>query len=145
MNDITQRVSIAPRALLAFGFDALLIDLFASGAWAAVVSGALIVAVGAISPAIERWDTLTTPRFSICDCNLLTVYAKHRHENYLPTYIAPVGAFPSSLFRPADGAVPLEKEDRVCWPDRVHGEEQFNWLKPENRIWLRPRPAAATQ
>jgi hypothetical protein len=143
MNDVTQRVTLAPRALLAFGFNALLIDSLAAGAFAALASGAAIFAVGAVSPAVELYDTLSTPRFSISDCNLLTVYAKHRHERYLSTYLAPMNAMPAWLFGRAAEGPPLEKEDRLCWPDRIHGEALFDWMKPENRIWLtRPKPPA---
>ncbi len=141
MNDITQKVSLAPRALLAFGYNSLLIECFLSRAWLAFASGALVFLIGAISPALELYDTLTTPRFAISDCNLLTVYRKHKHERYLPTYIAAVGSFPSWLFPDAPKGAPLEVETRLCWPDRIYGEKLFNWLKPENRIWLRaPTP-----
>jgi hypothetical protein len=141
MNDATQRVSIAPRALLAFGFDALLIDFFFARAWAPLAAGALVFLIGAMSPALELYDTLTTPRFSISDCNLLTVYRKHNHDRYLPTYIAAIDSFPSWLFAGGPKSAPLEVETRLCWPDRVYGEKLFNWLKPEYRIWLRePRP-----
>ncbi|MEK4034999.1 hypothetical protein WOC76_08745 [Methylocystis sp. IM3] len=141
MNDVTQRVSIAPRALLAFGYNALLIECFLSRAWLALASGALVVLISAISPALELYDTLTTPRFSISDCNLLTVYRKHNHDRYLPTYIAAVESFPSWLFPAGPQKAALEVETRLCWPDRIYGEKLFNWLKPENRIWLRaPSP-----
>lgn len=142
MNDIAQRASIAPRAVLAFAFDALLVDLYFTAALGALLPGAAIFLIGAVTPAIELYDTLGTPRFSISDCNLLTAYAKHNHERYLPSYIARLDAAPSWLFSSrARSASPLQKEKRICWPDRVYGENLFNWLKPENRIWLRrPTP-----
>jgi hypothetical protein len=141
MNDVTQRASLAPRALLAFGFDALVIEFFTTGAWAAFACGALVFLIGAVSPALELYDTLGTPRFSISDCNLITAYSKHGHERYLPSYIARANAFPNWLFTAKQEVPPLEKETRLCWPDRVYGEKLFNWLKPENRIWLRRRRA----
>lgn len=147
MNDATQRASLAPRALLAFGFDALLIDCLLSRAWLAFASGALVFLIGAVSPALELYDTLTTPRFSVSDCNLLTVYRKHNHDRYLPSYLAAAASFPPWLFAAAPQGAPLEVKTRLCWPDRIYGEKLFNWLKPEHRIWLRaptPQDLAAT-
>lgn len=137
MNDIAQRVSIVARAFLAFGFDALIVELLVAGSALALIPGVAIVLIGAITPALEFYDSITTPRFSISDCNLMTVYGKHNHDKYLSTYLARLDVFPSWLFRMREGQEPLKRETRVCWPDRVHGEKLFNWLKPENRIWLR--------
>lgn len=137
MNDIAQRVSIVARAFLAFGFNALLIDLLVTGSVLALVPGVAIFLIGAVTPALEFYDSVTTPRFSISDCNLMTVYGKHNHDKYLSTYLARLDAFPAWLFRTPEGQEPLRRETRICWPDRVHGEKLFNWLKPENRIWLR--------
>jgi hypothetical protein len=142
MNDVAQRVSIVARAFLAFGFNALLIDLLVAGSALALIPGVAIFLIGAITPALEFYDSITTPRFSISDCNLMTVYGKHNHDKYLSTYLARLDAFPPWLFRMPDGREPLKRQTRVCWPDRVYGEQLFNWLKPENRIWLR-KPTAA--
>ena len=141
MNDVVQRVSIVARAFLAFGFNALLIELLVAGSVLALMPGVVIMLIGAITPALEFYDSITTPRFSISDCNLMTVYGKHNHDKYLSTYLARLDAFPSWLFKPREAQEPLRKQSRLCWPDRVHGEKLFNWLKPENRIWLRkPTP-----
>jgi hypothetical protein len=142
MNDCTQRVSTAPRALLALGFNAVLIDVFTSGAWLASSLGALIVLIASITPALEIYDTVTTPRWSFANCNLLTAYAKLAHRNYLSTYLSREDSFPTWLFGQGDPRRPLGAETRICWPDRIYGEAKFNWLKAESRIWLR-QPARA--
>jgi len=141
MNDFSQRAPIVPRAILAFGFDALLIDLLASGAFFALASGIAMVLVGAITPALELYDTVTARRFTASDCNLPTVHMKLHPRDFLSTYLARPGAMPHWLMRESGSRAPLVAEDRLCWPDRLYGEKLFDWLKPENRIWLR-RPAA---
>lgn len=137
MNDFSQRVPIIPRTFLAFGFDALVIDLLTSGALLALTAPLLVVMIGAVTPALEFYDTLSTPRFAPSDCNLLSVHMKLHPRNYLSTYLARRDAIPSWLASAEPQQAPLAAEERLCWPGRIYGEKLFNWLKPENRIWLR--------
>jgi hypothetical protein len=143
MSDFAQRASIAPHALLAFGFDALLIDLIASGA-AAVVGAGLVVVLGAATPLLELYDSTTTPRWSISDCNLATANIKYWGRVFVPTYLARAADFPTWLLQAGAETAPLRAETRACWPDRVFGERKFNYMKPEYRLWLR-RPDGSDQ
>lgn len=140
MNDFAQRVSLIPRAFIALAFAALLIGLLRERRLPAALVGSALAAIGAATPALEIYDSLTTPRFSISDCNLLTVHRKLHPKSGLATYFARTAAAPRWLLRGLDDAVPLEKVERLCWPDRVYGESLANWLDPEYRIWLRPPP-----
>lgn len=142
MSDFVQRASIAPHALLAFAFDALLIDLLPAAGPAFVLGGA-IAAIGAVGPALEIWDSLGTPRWAVSDCNMATANRKYTgHATFLPHYFAPIAAMPAWLFRTADATEPLRLEERLCWPDRVYGETKFNYMKPEHLIWLRKTETA---
>lgn len=140
MNDFSQRVAIVPRAFLAFGFNALLIDVLATGKILAAAAGLSLAIVGAVTPALEFYDSLSTPRFSPSNCNLATVHEKLHPRIFLSTYFARLDAAPDWLLRKQDSETsPFENAPRICWSDRVYGERLFNWLKPENRIWLRSR------
>lgn len=141
MNDFSQRAPIAPRALLAFGFDALIIDLMISGPALALLGALVIVLVGAVTPTLEIYDAVRPRAFTPSDCNLMTVHKKLHPKNYLSTYLARLSALPEWMKKGASESAALRDEARICWPDRPYGEKLFNWLKPENRIWLRaPRP-----
>lgn len=141
MHDFSMRVSIVPRALLAFGFNALLIELLAQGALLGAGAGALIASIGAVTPALEIYDSLSTPAFAPSDCNLATVHKKLHPRLSLSTYLARPDSFPAFLPRAGETNAPFAATARVCWPDRKYGEKLFNWLEPENRIWLRSRSA----
>jgi hypothetical protein len=137
MSDFQQRASIAPHALVAFLFDALLIELLPGGGLALAI-GAAFAAVGAVGPALEIWDTLSTPRWSISDCNMATINRKYTgHATLMAHYFAPAAAVPTWLFRAGPGSEPLRPEERTCWSDRVYADERFNYMLPEHRIWLR--------
>jgi hypothetical protein len=141
MNDFSQRAPIVPRTLLAFGFDALFIDLLTSGPALAFAGAVAIMLVGAVTPALEIYDALATRSYTASDCSLLTVHKKLHPKVYLSTYFARLEALPAWMKKRASETAPRTEEDRLCWPDRIYGEKLFNWLKPENRIWLRtPRP-----
>ncbi|PPD42905.1 MAG: hypothetical protein CTY15_11585 [Methylocystis sp.] len=141
MNDFSQRAPIVPRALLAFGFDALIIDLMTTGPALALVGALAIVLVGAMTPALEIYDAVASRAFPPGDCNLITVHKKLHPRNYLSTYLARLSALPEWMTKGAAETAPLRDEARACWPGRPYGEKLFNWLKPESRIWLRaPRP-----
>jgi len=142
MSDFVQRASIAPHALLAFAFNALLIDLLPAGGLAFVLGGA-IAAIGAVGPALEIWDSLATPRWSISDCDMATANRKYTgRATLMAHYFAPVAAMPAWLFKTLDAAAPLRPEERLCWSDRVYGEARFNYMKPQYLIWLRKTETA---
>ena len=137
MKDFSMRAPIVPRALLAFGFNALLIELLAQGALLAAAAGALIASIGAVTPALEIYDSISTPAFRPSDCNLATVHKKLHPRDFLSTYLARPESFPGFLMHAGQTNAPFAASARDCWPDRKYGEKLFNWLKPENRIWLR--------
>ena len=137
MNDFSQRAPIVPRAMLAFGFDALLIDLLSSGPVFAALAGLTIATIGAVTPALEIYDAVSTRAFAASDCNLMSVHRKLHPKNYLSTYLARLSTLPGWMAPRAGDATALSAQERLCWPDRPYGEKLFNWLKPENRIWLR--------
>ncbi len=141
MNDFSQRAPIVPRALLAFGFDALVIDMMTSGPALAFAGALAIALIGAVTPALEIYDAVSTRAFSPSACNLMTVHKKLHPKNYLSTYLARLPALPEWMKKGAVATASLQDEAHDCWPDRPYGEKLFNWLKPENQLWLRaPRP-----
>jgi hypothetical protein len=140
MNDFSTRVQIVPRTLLAFGFNALVIELLVSGS-RAIVAAALLVVVEAVSPTLDVSHALVTPAFGVSECNLVTIHEKLHPKSDLSSYFARLRFVPEWIRGTADRAPPLSNENRICWPERAYGEKLFNWLKPENRIWLRrPTP-----
>jgi len=157
MSDFSQRGSIVPHCILAFGFNALLIDLCETG-WRSLrekalepriafgAASALVIFLAAsVTPALELWDSIVTPRYAASDCNLLTSNAKLSGPKYFATYLAPAASFPDWLIRSAEAKEPLAIEQRSCWPDRVFGERKFNYMKPEYLIWLRRPPEVTAQ
>ncbi len=160
MSDFTQRASIVPHCVVAFAFNALLIELCekafaprrerqeaaeaqppqAGTLVAGAVAACLIALIGAATPALELYDTLSTPRWSYSDCNQLTANLRWWGHSFVSTYLAPAAAFPAWLFPPG-AAQPLQVETRTCWPDRIYGERKFNYMLPQYRIWLSGRPA----
>lgn len=141
LNDLTQKGSIIPQAIAAFAFAAVLLELFATRQALLAGAGVMLATVAAAEPALEVYDSLGNPRYAISDCNFLTHYWKLTAREELPSaYVARLDHMPGWIRR--DGE-PLREENRQCWPDRPRGDKRFNYLLPENRVWLRAAPPSA--
>jgi hypothetical protein len=138
MNDLSQRASIVPLALVAFGFNSLLIDFLTARNAIIGVAATPIALLAAVSPALELYDSVTTPPFAPSACNLATVNMTKFAARDLPsTYFAHLDSTPDWLFRDrGDTLAPIRAKSEDCWPGRIYGEKKFNWLKAEHRIWL---------
>ncbi len=136
VNDLSQKGSIIPQAIVAFGFARLLVELPSSRPWLLGGFGAMLATVAAAEPALEIYDSLINPRYAVSDCNFLTQFWKLEPRQQFPwTYLARLEKS-AGWVTPRD-AVPIREEQRRCWPDRPQGDARYHPMAPENRLWLR--------
>jgi hypothetical protein len=119
-NDFAMRASLTPLALLAFVFASIAANLKLGDGIGRVAAVVTIVALSAVTPALEVQRALTVNTFAISDCNLLTTWRYLEASTWLSNYLARPDRMPAWLLR-RDGAAPAAKiEERQCWPDHPY-------------------------